>query len=139
LSVKQFAILARTVVENCGALDDCDGIRAKLQQFVPGGFSPKAFDPSIDAIFKLLESVTEWNPRVRRGRKVYDDRNFYESLKSQHSQKGSLSELQINALKKLAYSYRSKIAGYEEAAVALGLKNSSPNPENPMVAKSEEK
>lgn len=139
LSVKQFAILARTVVENCGALDDCDGIRAKLQRFVPGGFSPKAFDPSIDAIFKLLESVTEWNPRVRRGRKVYDDKNFYESLKSQHSQKGSLSELQINALKKLAYSYRSKIAGYEEAAVALGLKNSSSNPENPMVAKSEEK
>lgn len=133
LSVKQYAVLAKTAVENCGALEDCAEIRARLQQFVPEGFSPKTADPSIGGILKLLETVTQWNPRVRRGRKVYDDRNFYESLKNQFAQKGSLSDLQVKSLKRLAYSYRAKIPDYEKSSLSLGLNGDSAKSEENAV------
>ncbi len=121
LSMKQFAILARTVGENADGLDDCAAVRERLLEFVPGGFTEKTVDPLVPEILKLLETITEWRPVVRKGKKVYDDHEFVESLSSQFKRRHSLSSRQVTALKRVLAIYRDKIPGYAEKAKELGL------------------
>jgi DNA topoisomerase-1 len=123
LSPKQFQILARAVGENAGALDDAAEVRAKLSEFVPEGFSVEPADPTIPGILKLMETVTEWRPKSKKGKKVYDDKGFVKSLADQYARRQSLSSRQVMALKRVAVAYRDKIPGYEEKAVELGLVN----------------
>ena len=123
LSPKQFGILARTVGENAGALEDCDEIRAKLAEYVPGGFDTKPRDPTVPGILKLMETVTEWRPSAKKGKKVYDDQGFVKSLADQYARRHSLSPRQVIALKRVAVAYKDKIPGFAEKAEALGLKD----------------
>ena len=121
LSLKQFSILARAVGENAEHLEDCEAIRAKLADFVPGGFAPKEVDPALPGILKLLESVTEWRPPAKKGKKVYDDQEFVKSLADQFSRRHSLSPRQVAALKRVLNVYKGKIPDYAAKAAALGL------------------
>ena len=119
LSPKQFGILARAVGENAGALEDCEQVRAKLAEFVSGGFAPKAEDPSIPSLLKLFDDVTEWRPAAKKGKKVYDDHEFVRSLADQYSRRHSLSSRQIAALKRVATIYKSQIPDCENRIAAL--------------------
>ena len=130
LTMKQFGILARSVGENCGALPDHVDIRGKLAPFVPGGFPEQVYDPQIEKVLDLLKEVTEWRPKTRRGRRVYDDKGFFESLAMQYSQRGMLSALQTTALKQLAKTYRSKIPDYDRKAAEIGLATGGEDEEN---------
>lgn len=121
LTLKQFGILARSVGENCGALPDAAAIRERLQEFVPGGFSEDEADPRVKSVIEMLGDVTQWRPKARRGRKVYDDKSFFESLAVQYSQRGTLSKLQASALMKLLKAYKSAVPDYEKRAAAAGL------------------
>ena len=123
LSPKQFGILARTVGENAGALEDCEEIRAKLAEYVPGGFDTKPRDPTVPGILKLMETVTEWRPSAKKGKKVYDDQGFVKSLADQYARRHSLSPRQVIALKRVAVAYKDKIPGFAEKAEELGLKD----------------
>ena len=123
LSPKQFQILARAVGENAGALEDADEVRAKLSEFVPEGFSSEPADPTVPGILKLMETVSEWRPKSKKGKKVYDDKSFVKSLADQYARRHSLSARQVMALKRVAVAYRDKIPGYEAKAVELGLVN----------------
>ena len=123
LSPKQFAILARAVGENADELPDCDEIREKLAEFVPSGFSGKDADPAIPGLLALLRTVTEWRPVARKGKKVYDDRGFVESLAEQFERRHSLSTRQVMALRRVAAAYHDKIPGYESKVAELGLRD----------------
>ena len=123
LSPKQFQILARAVGENAGALADVDEVRAKLSEFVPEGFDSDPVDPSVPALLKLMESVTEWRPKSKKGKKVYDDKSFVKSLADQYARRHSLSARQVMALKRVAVAYRDRIPGFDEKSAGLGLEN----------------
>ena len=123
LSPKQFAILARAVGENADELPDCDEIREKLAEFVPSGFSGKDADPAIPGLIALLRTVTEWRPVARKGKKVYDDKGFVESLAEQFERRHSLSTRQVMALRRVAAAYHDKIPGYESKVAELGLRD----------------
>ena len=56
-------------------------------------------------MLEQLSRVTVWNPPVKKGRFTYDDREFYESLASQHARGRTFSPRQLAALKKLAAKY----------------------------------
>ena len=124
LSMKQFQILARSVGENAGALDDCDAIREKLSGFVPGGFEPSAesSNPAIPKILKLMESVTEWRPAMKKGKRLYDDKEFIKSLNEQYARRHALSQRQEAALRRVVLLYKAKIPGFAEQAADLGFK-----------------
>ena len=124
LSMKQFQILARSVGENAGALDDCDAIREKLSEFVPGGFEPSAesSNPAIPKILKLMESVTEWRPAMKKGKRLYDDKEFIKSLNEQYARRHALSQRQEAALRRVVLLYKAKIPGFAEQAADLGFK-----------------
>jgi len=123
LSPKQFSVLARAIGENASALDDCDEVRAKLSEFVPGGFSTIETDPAVPGLLKLMESVTEWRTPARKGKKVYDDRGFVDSLCEQYKRRHSLSPRQVMALRRVAVAYRDKIPDFESRSEGLGLAN----------------
>ncbi|MCR5752338.1 MAG: type I DNA topoisomerase [Kiritimatiellae bacterium] len=128
LSPKQFQILARSVGENAGELDDCEAVRAKLSEFVPGGFEEAPADPSIPVLLKMMESVKEWRPATKRGKRVYDDQEFVKSLRDQYARRHSLSPRQLVALKRVVTLYRQQIPDFAERAKELGLKNSDDAP-----------
>ena len=123
LSLKQFAVLARAVGENASSLEDCDDVRAKLEPFVPGGFCKTENDPMIPELLKLMSTVTEWRAPSKKGKKVYDDKGFVESLADQYDRRHSLSDRQVMALKRVAVAYRDKIPDFAAKAVALGIDN----------------
>lgn len=123
LSTKQFQILARSVGENAGALDDADQVRARLAPYVPGGFEIAPVDPAVPELLKLLESVTDWKEPVHRGRRTYNDKEFVSSLRDQYARRSSLSERQVLALRRVCANYQAQIPGFEEVADRLGLRN----------------
>ena len=69
----------------------------------------------------MLESVTEWRPPAKKGKKVYDDQEFVKSLADQFSRRHSLSPRQVAALKRVLNVYKGKIPDYAAKAAALGL------------------
>ncbi|MBE6392506.1 MAG: type I DNA topoisomerase [Lentisphaerae bacterium] len=60
----------------------------------------------ISVLLESLSKVSSWEPPVKRGRYTADDKKFYESLKKQFSEKKTLSDKQLAALKKLADKYK---------------------------------
>lgn len=123
LSMKQFSILAKAVGENAAGLPDCDEVRKKLEEFVPEGFQPREIDPAVPELLALMSQVKEWRPSSRKGKKVYDDKSFVESLAEQFSRRRSLSERQVLALRRVTVSYKDQIPDYAARAEALGLKD----------------
>ena len=123
LSAKQFAILARSVGENAGALDDAEQVRARLAPYVPGGFEIAPVDPAVPDLLALLETVKEWKEPVRRGRRVYNDHEFVSSLRDQYARRSSLSPRQVLALRRVCVNYREQIPTFEEVADRLGLRD----------------
>ena len=121
LSLKQFSILAKAVGENAEALEDGEAVRAKLAEFVPGGFVEKTVDPTLPGVFQLLKDVTEWRPAAKKGKKIYDDQEFVKSLSTQFERRHSLSPRQAAALKRVLRVYKDKIPDYEKRAAAFGL------------------
>ena len=121
LSLKQFAILAKTAGENASGLSDCAEIREKLSPFVPGGFPEDVSDPATPLLLALMDSITEWRPPTKKGKKVYDDKGFVKSLADQFARRKILSDRQVLALKRVAVSYKDKIPDWDKHADELGL------------------
>ncbi|MBO5751070.1 MAG: type I DNA topoisomerase [Kiritimatiellae bacterium] len=121
LSLKQFTILAKMIGDAASDLPDVEEIHAKLQAFSEGGFAPKSADPNTAELIKLAQTISEWRPKSRRGKRVYDDESFVKSLADQFARRHSLSSRQIAALKRVVSAYRDKIPNYAEKAAELGI------------------
>ena len=121
LSLRQFGILAKAVGENAVGLADCEQIRAKLLEFVPGGFVETTSDPMIPGLLSLFDDMTKWRPPIKRGKKTYDDKMFMKSLSDQFARRHSLSTRQVAALKRVIAAYKEKIPNYAARAAAIGL------------------
>ena len=67
-----------------------------------------AGNPEVEALLKQMESVTTWAEPVKKGKRVFDDKSFFESLKKQYNDRRTLSSRQIFALKKIAAKYAAK-------------------------------
>ena len=58
-----------------------------------------------EELFRRADAITEWHPATKRGRRVYDDKAFTDSLREQFLRKGTLSERQVAALQRLLAHY----------------------------------
>lgn len=61
--------------------------------------------PEIISMIQALQAVTAWAEPVKRGRRTFDDKEFFESVKSQFSDTGRLSPRQVAALAKMTARY----------------------------------
>jgi DNA topoisomerase-1 len=120
LSEKQFAILARMAAENAG--EDDSALLERLKPYAPdisSGMS--APDPALPDLMAMLGEISEWREPVKRGKRVFDDGEFADSLKTQYARRKTLTPRQTAALKKMLASYREKIPDFEVRAVKAGI------------------
>lgn len=109
LSEKQTAALKKLAEKYRTEIPDADNIIALLPgiQNTPAGDSEDAGEKAAEATALLakFDRVTKWIDPVRKGRRVYDDHEFVQSIAKQMKAGKILSEKQLNALKKLAVKY----------------------------------
>jgi DNA topoisomerase I len=123
LSPKQMTILARAVAENAGELPDVEEIRTKLAQYAPPeGFATQKMDPIVPVLFEMLKEVKEWRPPIKRGRRIYNDETFVESLHDQFTRRRALSPRQVIALKRIIFAYSQQIPEFEKRTKELNLR-----------------
>lgn len=116
LSDNQLHHLHRLLLKYAGHIPDFDRQAAEL-----GVQQEAAGDTTCGPLLALMAAVKEWKPPVQRGRRLWDDKSFFESLSRQFEGKKSLSVRQVMALKKMLRRYAEHIPGYEERSGELGL------------------
>jgi len=121
LSDRQFAILAREAGGCAGSLPDGDAVRERLRPFVPGGLDAEPEDPAVPVLIEVLRGVNEWREPSKKGKRVFDDRKFFESLSDQFARRRTLTPRQVSALKRMAQSYADRIPGFAEKTKGLDL------------------
>ncbi len=72
-----------------------------------------------------LASVTAWKEPVKKGRRVYDDSEFFKSVATQFSVKKRLSEAQMKVLERMFLRYRDQIPNAEETIAKHNIKIAS--------------
>ncbi len=113
LSEKQLAVLGRFAVKYRDQIADFAALCAligidpeKPEAQIKDG-RPVEQDPEVTKLLAALEKITNWAEPVKKGRRVYDDKEFVESLRSQAGNGRILSPRQIAALKRTAKKYLS--------------------------------
>lgn len=106
LSTKQLGVINRfatkyqdqiaNFAELC-ALLEVDPNAPKAQKVPPA--------PEVVQQLELLSKVTEWAKPTKKGKQVFDDKVFYESLKTQAESGKTLTPRQLGALKRIVKKY----------------------------------
>ncbi len=118
LSDRQVGALDTLLVKYSSQIDNFEQVQKDL------GLEAKAPAENAEEIAKLIElckTIETWNPPVKRGKREFNDADFYESLSTQFKGKGSLSDRQVAALKKMIGRYTDQIPDYEAVREELGL------------------
>lgn len=116
LSDNQLSYLDRLIQKYAGHIPNYEEQAQAL-----GLAAPVAADPNTESLVNLLKNIAQWNEPVQRGKRVWDDKEFGDSLVRQFSQKKVLSPRQIGALKKMLARYASQIPDYDSRTEELGL------------------
>ena len=101
LSEKQFAVLARRVLQNAGDDSLSQSLKTRLAGFVPDAAKEEVNDPALPALVAMLGEIKTWKEPVKRGKRTFDDKEFADSLIGQFSKRKSLTPRQVAAMKKM--------------------------------------
>ncbi|MBO4511987.1 MAG: type I DNA topoisomerase [Victivallales bacterium] len=71
-------------------------------------------------LLAMAEKITNWRAPSTKGKRVFDDHEFVDSLKSQFQQKGTLSDKQLAALRRVMANYKSSVEGLEAVLEDVG-------------------
>ena len=83
---------------------------------------PVAIDTAkIEGVLAGLGQVRAWKEPVRKGRRVYDDAEFFNSVAAQFTAKKSLSEAQLKVLERMFLRYRDQIPGADETIARFAI------------------
>ncbi|MBO4491811.1 MAG: type I DNA topoisomerase [Lentisphaeria bacterium] len=108
LSEKQLSALGRIFEKYRDQISDPEKLSPILGTAAP---VKKELAPDVQnrvrELFRIFDGVTNWAEPVKRGRRVYDDREFVQSIRKQIGQGRTLSPKQIAAMEKLAAKYSS--------------------------------
>ncbi|MDA0578370.1 MAG: type I DNA topoisomerase [Verrucomicrobia bacterium] len=96
-------------------------------------------DQESGPLLAAMRGVSEWKPAVARGKRVFDDKVFLESLAQQFAGRGALSPRQRAALKKMLNRYRVQIPNFEALADQFGILAKAPKSDGAAKPATEEK
>ena len=108
MSEKQVAALVKLASRYSGSIPGFPEIAAELGGSVPEAAPAPALPgaPSdADLLLDAMSRITAWAEPVKRGRRMYDDKDFYQSIVKQKKSGKVLSIKQVEALRKLAAKY----------------------------------
>lgn len=110
LTEAQNGVLVNILVTHAASIPGFDDRKAEwgLENFV------RKDDNESGPLLEALKSVTTWREPVKRGKRVFDDKLFFESLTRQFGVKRALSDKQRGAMKRMIKKYREQIPGYEK-------------------------
>jgi DNA topoisomerase I len=131
LSENQIKYLDRLVMKYAEQIDGFEqhAERLGLNRVAEGG------DPTAGPVLEMMAGISEWAPPVARGKRTWDDKEFYESLRKQFAERKQLSDRQVAALKKMASRYATQMPGYESRQDELKL----PPPKAPAAKREKKK
>ncbi len=121
LTPNQIAYLDRLLVKYREQIPQYETLAAELKLNGNG-----QLDTTVGPVLELLKAVKTWKPPVKRGRREWDDRKFFESLSEQFGRRGGLTEKQAASLKKMVRRYADQLGNYEELAARYGLPPRAP-------------
>jgi len=125
LTEAQVRALNNVVLSHAGEIEDFERLKSDLDV----DQSEIAEDTESAPLLDAMVCINNWNPPVTRGRKVFNDKDFYDSLRRQFARKRFLSVRQKAALKKMVGRYRGQIPDYENIARKCGVKKDGLPPE----------
>ncbi|NLL83315.1 MAG: type I DNA topoisomerase [Lentisphaerae bacterium] len=97
------------------------GFYTRFRRWLDNAREPIADKTKLEPLFSMLEHVTEWGAEVKRGRRMYSDERFVQSVRGQHeSGNKAVSDKQLQALARVAVRYRSQIPNAEALLTELG-------------------
>ena len=111
LSEKQVSFLNKLLGKYSNQIPNFEEIKNELNIELP---TEVEIDPTIDPILNMMSMIKNWADPVKRGKREFNDKSFYDSLSTQFKSNKSLSERQISALKKMAARYADQIPNYVE-------------------------
>jgi hypothetical protein len=123
LTAPQLRALDRVVIGHAKLVPDFETIRGGLEL---GAQPDEGPDEESGPLLEAMNAVKTWNEPVTRGRRVFDDAAFHRSLSRQFARKGSLSERQRAALKRMVGRYREQIAGFPELQARFQIGSGRP-------------
>ena len=87
-----------------------------------------SLEPDLESgpLLEVAAKIVTWREPVKRGKRTFDDKDFFESLSRQFKQRGGLSPRQRAALGKMLFRYKEQIPDFEETALRLGLRKNKP-------------
>lgn len=102
---------------------------AKFLEDVKGCAEPPPDASKFDFVFGLLNQIKVWKPAKKVGNRIYDDKAFFESVRSQRqSGERPLSARQLEALVKMSVQYSDQIADCLEQLKNIGLVSNAAQP-----------
>jgi len=119
LSEKQIAALERIIAQNASQIENFETVRDRLGLSVDA----QTLEPDHESpvLLNLLSHVSTWQEPVKRGKMVFDDHAFLDSLREQFDRQKALSPRQRNALRRMLFRYKTQIPDFEKHAESLGL------------------
>ena len=87
-------------------IENYESLKAVLEM---GEVEHQAEDPECGEYIRAMSSVENWKPPVTRGKRVFDDNLFYQSLSQHYGRKKFLSFRQKAALKKMYEKYKDQV------------------------------
>ena len=117
-SDRQLSSLKNLLTKYSEQIPDSDEIKA---EFKLDSTNEVNEDPVIKQVLALMENVSEWGEPIIRGKQEFNDKTFYESLASQFKEKGTLSDRQVDSLKKMVARYYEQIPKFPELKDKYGL------------------
>jgi DNA topoisomerase-1 len=117
LSEAQCSALDKVIRRNAARIQGLEGMEAELEL---GAVPDEGPDTQSGPLLDATKNVTAWKDPVKRGRRVFDDKDFDASLRAQFERSGRLSPKQRAALQRMVFRYRDQVPDFEALAQRHG-------------------
>ncbi len=107
LSQKQLSAIDGVLIRMAPKIPNAEATLAKFGLSV----APAALEEDTEspALIEKLSKITEWKEPVKRGKRVFDDKEFAESVAAQFKRNGALSPRQRAAISKMLGRYKDQV------------------------------
>ena len=107
LSAKQISVIDSVLVRNAAKVPNAEATLAEVGLKI----APEALEEDTEspALIEQLSKITDWKEPVKRGKRVFDDKEFAESVIAQFKRNNALSPRQRAAISKILARYKDQL------------------------------